>query len=86
MNSSSLSEPASIAMPQPTAMPSSASVEEHAAGDLDRPAADELLELGERDVRAPEGDRADDRREDERDAELEVGQVAVVRRGTPPTR
>ena len=32
----------------------------------DRPAADERLQLGERDVRAPEGHRADDRRKQEK--------------------
>ena len=38
----------------------------------DRPAADQLLQLGERDQRAGEGDRADDRRDDHRQREVEV--------------
>jgi hypothetical protein len=79
MKSSSLSEPASSAMPQADRDRQQEEVEEDAAGDLHRLAADELLELGERDVRAPEGDRPDDRREDERDPELEARDVAVVR-------
>ena len=41
------------------------------ARDLDR-ALERLLELEEGDVRAPEGDRADDRREQDRDQRLEL--------------
>ena len=41
------------------------------AGHRERPGRDQVLELGEGDVRAPEGDRADDRGEEGRDQLVE---------------
>ena len=52
------------------AITNSASVDERLARELDRPAREDLLELAERDVRAPERDRADDRGEQRRDLDL----------------
>ena len=41
------------------------------AGNRERPGRDQVLELGEGDVRAPEGDRADDGGEEDRDQLVE---------------
>ena len=64
--------------PAPTAISSSAPLT--ALGVLE-PALDQLLQLQERDVRAPEGDRADDRREQDRDQRLRAA-GRRPRRGT----
>ena len=46
------------------------------ARQLDRPPGQDLLQLAEGDVRAPEGDRADDRREQDRHQLLQLGVAA----------
>ena len=48
-------------------------VDDLLAGQLNRAAREDLLELAEGDVRAPEGDRADDRREQDRDQRSSSG-------------
>ena len=57
------------------------------AGHRQRPGRDQVLELGEGDVRAPEGDRADDRGEEDRDQGCRAGCRRRARsRGGSPTR
>ena len=71
--------PAAIATAHATAISEQREVHELLrAADRDRPARQQLLELGERDVRAPERDRADDRREQAEDRDVRrLARVAV---------
>ena len=73
MNSPWLGSPLLTAMStQAATIPiSSTRVDHLLAGDGERPGRDQVLELGEGDVRAPEGDRADDRGEEDRDQHVE---------------
>ena len=64
--------------PEPDRAEEDSDVEDVLAGERDRPAAEELLQLRERDERAGERDRADQRREHGRDAIGVVVEVAVA--------
>ena len=73
--------------PSTTAPPSRRAVDDLLAGVDDRPPADELLELRERDEAAGERDAADQRRERDRDGlGVDAARRAERGRGTPRAR
>ena len=71
-----------------TATRAAASVDQRLrAADRDRPAGEDLLQLAEGDVRAPERDRADDRREQREDRDVgRLGRRSRRVSGTRPRR
>ena len=89
MKSASECAPAAIVdrRPRPRAISSTRLTICCAEPSADRAAGDDLLELAEGDVRAPEGDRADDRREQREDRDVGRRRARSRRSGgTRPTR
>ena len=78
-SSHSCSTPATSAMPAATQREEECRVHELLARIRDRPAADQLLQLCERDHRAGERDRADQRREHDREADVDLRRPGLGR-------